>query len=512
MLLKLEGHGPLYTQVYTTLRRHIIDGGFRPGERLPGTRSVARALGVSRTVVLLAYSQLESEGYTRTRVGSGTFVAERPAPEGAAHAVAAAEPVIGEPACAADDAPPPAEVPLSRVAARVTHVAAPDHPLDLLDTDIGVIDLTDAAVSYDERALKFWRRSLSQTMAELPGQIPSQSGLLALREVMLEYLNRERGIVANVEDLIIVNSAQQARDLIARVLVDEHTVVGVEEPCDPGVRSAFAAAGGHLAACSPDAGGLDITRYTDALAAARVVHVSPACHLPTGAVMSAERRAALLAWAYAQPAYVIEEDFDCEDRHGVRVLPSLQAEDRHERVIYYMNRFARAVYPALQVGCVVVPPPLREKFHALKDLSDRDGVALRQHAWARYVAEGEYARSLRRLAHRLSGRYQAITQAIERHFGHAARIEGRAAAGMLLVHLPMLGADWLTMLLEEALRLGVLLQSAADWYLKPPRHATVLLHYAAVSDALLDTAIERLARAYQRTVDDVGLRPAARNG
>lgn len=510
MLLKLEGEGPLYTRVYTTLRRHIIEGRFPPGERLPGTRSVANALGVSRTVVLLAYSQLESEGYTTTRVGSGTFVAERPVtpetPEVSAEAMAGVGAASRVPA-----AQPLPEVPLSRVATRVQQAPMPDHPLDLLDDDVGVVDLTDVAISYDTRALKAWRRALSKAMSDLPDELPSGSGVLSLREAMLDYLNRERGVVANIEDMVIVNSVQQARDLIARVLVDENTVVGVEEPCNPGVRYSFAAAGAHLVACPPDAEGLDVDRHADRLETARVIHVSPTCHVPTGAAMSAARREALLEWAYARPAYIVEEDFDHDHRHGVRVLPALQGADRHERVIYYMNNFARAVYPAMQVGCVVVPPALRGKFHAIKRLTDSDGIALRQYAWAEYLAEGEYARSLRRLSQQLGQKCQLLVAALQRRLGSGIQIENRVATGQLLVHLPRLDAAWDTMLREEALRTGLLLQSAADWYLQPPAHTVLLLHYAAANEAALETAVERLACAYQVTMQDVARTHARRS-
>src|SRR5690625_970906 len=402
MLLELEGEGPLYARVYATLRRQIVEDRFPPGKRLPGTRSIAKALGVSRTVVLQAYSQLESEGYTTTQVGSGTYVVDAPP---VADGVSSQDAVDASWAVSTDVSRPP-EAPLSRLAARLPGAPVADFPRELLDGLADPIDLTEAAVSYDVRGLKAWRQILTHAMDALPVDLPGTAGARALREAMLDYLNRERGVVANIEDVIIVNSAQQARDLIARVLVDEGTVVGVEDPCSPGVRRAFAAAGADLGACPVDADGLDIATHAPSLEAARVVHVAPTCHMPSGAVMPVRRRPALLKWAYARPVWIVEEDIDSDHRHGVRVLPSLSSIDRHERVIYYTSSFARTVYPALQMSCVVVPPALREKFHAIKELSDRNGMALRQNAWAEYLAGGEYMRSLRRQSKRLLRKYQ----------------------------------------------------------------------------------------------------------
>jgi GntR family transcriptional regulator/MocR family aminotransferase len=176
-----------------------------------------------------------------------------------------------------------------------------------------------------------------------------------------------------------------------------------------------------------------------------------------------------------------------------------------------MNNFARAVYPAMQVSCVVVPPALREKFHAIKRLTDGDGIALRQYAWADYLAEGEYARSLRRLSQQLIQKCRRLMETLRHHFGNGIQIENRVATGQLLVHFPRLDATWDTMLREEALRTGLLLQSAADWYLYPPAHAVLLLHYAATAEASLDTAVERLAYAYQVTMQDVARAQARRS-
>lgn len=496
MLLELKGEGPLYTRVYATLRQRIVDGRLKAGERLPGTRSMAKALGVSRTVVLLAYSQLESEGYTVTRVGSGTYVTEAR--------------VLNDTPAATNDStdlsahevPPPAlpEAPLSKLARRMPAAASGDRPLDLLDDDVGVVDFTGATTSYDAQGLKTWRRSLSRALAQMPSELPGPAGVSALREAMLEYLARERGVVAQVEDLVIVNSVQQARDLVARVLVDENTTVGVEDPCDPGIRRAFALAGGRVEACPVDADGLDVAAVPGHVG---VVHVAPACHIPGGATLSAQRRAALLAWAGRQPGWIVEEDFDGDQRHGVRVSSALQGADRAGRVIYYMNNLGGAVYPSLPMSCLVVPRSLREKFHALKGLSDQDEGVIRQHAWALHVAAGEHARSLRRLSQHLQNKHAALVDALRRHLGASIRCEGAPATGHLLLHLPALQASWMTVLREEALRTGLLLQSADDWYAGNNPHVVLMLRYAAVPDHLMDVAARRLAYARRVAWHDV---------
>jgi GntR family transcriptional regulator / MocR family aminotransferase len=67
---------PLFRQVYLGLRQAILAGNFPVGGRLPSTRDLAAQLGVSRTVVLLAYDQLLAEGFAVGRGGSGTYVFE----------------------------------------------------------------------------------------------------------------------------------------------------------------------------------------------------------------------------------------------------------------------------------------------------------------------------------------------------------------------------------------------------------------------------------------------------
>src|SRR5260370_32446936 len=66
---------PLRAQLEASLREAIRDGRLRAGERLPSSRELARALGVSRGMVQDCYGQLLAEGYLTSRTGAATRVA-----------------------------------------------------------------------------------------------------------------------------------------------------------------------------------------------------------------------------------------------------------------------------------------------------------------------------------------------------------------------------------------------------------------------------------------------------
>ena len=106
-----EDGAPLTTQIAAQLREALADGRLAPGERLPSSRALAATLGVSRTVVTAAYTQLFAEGWLEGRHGSGTYVAAGAgSPSGAAAdapaGFAAVPPPAAAPAGAAESLPP----------------------------------------------------------------------------------------------------------------------------------------------------------------------------------------------------------------------------------------------------------------------------------------------------------------------------------------------------------------------------------------------------------------------
>lgn len=487
MFLKLPPDGPLYLRVYEALRQSMLKGALASGDMLPGTRELAADLGVSRTVVLQAYALLDAEGYTVTRAGVGAFVGAELPDDTLAPGDAGAVPDIL-----------PVEMPLSQYGRRLTAWSAGPvglpphaHPADIIDMRFG-----DAIA--DTRALEEWWRTLAHSGKRLAGMDaePPAWGLQELRAVVAEHLRRDRGVDAEAESVVIVTGAQQALDLIGRVLVDEGTVVGLEEPHYEGARHVFHAYGAQLVACPVDDDGLDIEQHEPALHDARVLMVMPSHQFPTGAVMPLHRRKALLQWAQQRPVYLVEEDIDCEYRYGISAMPSLQSMDRHGRVIY-IGSFARMLLPGLRLGFVVVPRGLRDRFRSAKQLSDRGSSVLMQVALLDFIASGAYEHGRRRLQRSMDHKRRCLLAALREHLGDTVVVRGADAGVFVHACLPQLPVARMPALLAAARERGLHVYSAEKYFLGACLHAALVLGYANTDASRMDDVGRRLAAAYR---------------
>lgn len=482
MLLHLDSSGPLYRRIYDALRTKILGGDLPAGTPLPGTRTLARDLGVSRIVVLAAFEQLAAEGYIESAVGSGSRVALQ--------VPALAAPVRRRTAVAADAA-------MSTYARRARQLSPQEPPGQEPRRAGGVIDFQYATTVPDERTVAMWRQAITRAAGEPQLDYPDPAGLPLLRRLLSDHLREQRGVVAEADDIVIVSGAQQAIDLTARVLCDRGTRIGIEDPQYQGTRQAFIAAGARLAACAVDAEGLDVERHAKRLADARAVCVTPSHQFPTGAIMSVARRLALLQWAHARHAWIVEDDYDCEFRYGVGAIPALQGLDGNGRVIY-IGTFARMLFPSLRLGYIVAPPALRDAFRAVKWLADRGSPSLEQQAVAALLESGAYESTRRRSVRALTARRDAMVAAIAAHFAPEEVIATGASSGThIFLRLPNLRPEATERLLAKARANGVHAYSARPYHHLTPRHATLILGYTTVAIGEIERGVARLAAAYR---------------
>jgi GntR family transcriptional regulator/MocR family aminotransferase len=471
LLIPLSKGEPLFRQVYAGLRQAILSGTFRAGDRVPSTRDLADQLGISRTVVVLAYELLLAEGFVAGRSGSGTYV---PAGLAAARARGSGK---------------PSELRLSRfgasaaaMASRVQFPAPRATPLPY-DFAYGRSDVECFPFEPWRRILR--RRARQARIREL--DYGPSAGSEALREAICAHLRRSRAVACEPSQMIVVNGSQQALDLIARVLIEPGDGVVIEDPGYQGTREILRAARARLHAVAVDRDGLDPTRLP---ARARAAFVTPSHQFPTGAVLPLARRQALLHWAKRRNAVIVEDDYDGELRYQGKPLESLQGLDSEGRVIY-VGTFSRTIFSALRIGYLIVPKSLLPAFTAAKWLCDRHTATLEQETLADFIGTGMYERHLRRLRRRNAASRHALLEALQEHIGDRVEVTG-ADAGAHIVLWPRKRISEDAVVAAAASR-GVGVYGVNGYFLRPPSRPGILLGYSRMREAEIREGVRRLA-------------------
>ena len=456
LLVELDrsGRGPLHRQLELSLRAAVRAGRLAPGSPVPSTRALARQLGISRGIVVEAYEQLIAEGYLASRPGGNTTVA------------------------------------------RGTVERSPDRPAPPLDSF--AFDFRPGRPDVTEFPRTVWLRALRRVLATAPSE---RLGYLQgratpeLATALGAYLNRVRGTAATPADIVVANGFAQGLAIALRALraIGARTVA-VEDPSDPEYRATIEAAGLAWIAIPVDEGGLRVDRL--AASDADVVVVTAAHQYPTGGVLAADRRQALLDWAVGRDATIIEDDYDAEFRYDREPVGALQglAPDR----VVYCGSASKVLAPGLRLGWLIVPPALTDAVVAGKQAADMGSAALDQLAFADVVERGELDRHLRRMRPIYRRRRDALLAALGRQLP-GLRPTGASAGLHVLAWLPH-GADE-ARIVADATAAGIGIAGLATRRVEPGPPG-LIFGYGAIPEAAIEDGIRRLAAVIGRVASD----------
>lgn len=398
---------PLYQQIYAHLQSAILAGKLPGGMKLPSTRALAAELLVSRNTVLTAYDQLTAEGYLESVEGSGTFVADvlpdhlftTPKPQSLLSLTTS--PVMSpQPSLAARAK---AQLTSSQLYARLP--AAADGRPRPFRLGMSALD----GFPYQLWARLITRQARRMGVRAITYQEPA--GYRPLREAIAAHVNVSRRVQCTAEQIVMVAGTQGGLDLVARLLLNEGDPVWLEDPGYVGARGALLGAGAAIVPVPIDHEGLMVAVGVERAPTARLAYVTPSHQFPLGVTMSLARRLALLEWAKAANAYILEDDYDSEYRFAGRPVATLQGLDNTDRVIY-VGTFSKILAPALRLGYLILPPLLVEPFLAVRRLVDFHLPILEQAALADFMAEGHFTRHLRRMRTLFAERRAALLKAL----------------------------------------------------------------------------------------------------
>jgi GntR family transcriptional regulator/MocR family aminotransferase len=471
LLMRLDRSAsvPLRAQLEAALRDAIRAGRLRAGERLPSSRELAHALGVSRGMVQDCYGQLLAEGYLTSRTGSATRVADISGQQAGGRP--AANPVV-----VPSSTPPPRR---------------PAEPPLIADFAPGVPDLSSFPRA--DWALAVKQACTQAADGDLGYGDPRGSAVL--REVLAGYLRRVRAAAADPAQMIISTGFAQGINLVLRALArqGEVTRVAFEDPgygsaqADETVRAVLAM-GIQVSYVPVDEQGLVVGEL--AASGAQAVVVTPAHQSPTGVVLSPARRHALTDWARRGGGYVIEDDYDSEFRYDKEPVGALQglAPDR----VFLLGTASKALAPAVRLGWVHAPSPLASAVAEEKEMSDRGSCTIDQLALATLLTTGRYDRHLRRMRTVYAARRAALTDAFAR-YAPGVSLTGLAAGFHAVAPLPA-GADETTVIAAARERL-VGLHGIGDYRGNPDTAAppALVMGFGNVRERAIEPAIAAVA-------------------
>ncbi|MBP1081756.1 MULTISPECIES: MocR-like pyridoxine biosynthesis transcription factor PdxR [Bacillus] len=386
-------------QVYNEISGKILDGSLPAGEKLPSSRELAKAIHVSRNVVLEAYDLLMVEGFVFSKKGSVTYVAEG----------AFLKREYWE---------QPVSSPIHSV-----------HKKEMIHFRSGIPDLRHFP-------RKIWARLSQAVWTEISDHTlgyGSPEGAEELRRELVSYLLKTRGVKCSKEQIVITSGATQALTIVGRMLLREDDPVVLEDPITDDIQQIFKNAGGNLYPVSVDEEGLDTSLLPENVIPA-FTFVTPSHQFPLGGTLSIQRRIELLQFARKTNSYVVEDDYDSEFRYDGPPLSTLQRLDPH-RVIY-IGSFSKILSPALRIGYIILPSNLVEKCRSVKWFSDLHTPAPEQLVLARFLAAGHMDRYVSKMKKVYRQRRDLIINKLKEAFPADIQISGHSTGLHFIADFP----------------------------------------------------------------------------
>ncbi|EJL91561.1 PLP-dependent aminotransferase family protein [Pantoea sp. GM01] len=468
LLAPLETHGAqtLQQQLFQRIKQAILTGKLAAGTRLPATRQLALDLNVSRNTVMAVWSQLQAEGF---------IISDRQGSR------------IGNMALQAADKEPYAssEVTLSP---RIAELRSSHR------TFSQEMALRPGVPSLAHFPLAQWRRALNRVMLHQPQQLLGYGdplGERTLREALAQHLALARGVRCTPEQIVITEGAQQALTLCVALLSSPGDIGWIEEPGYRGAKAAMRLGDMQIEPVNVDSQGLAANPQDWLQRRPRLIYTTPTHQYPTGAIMSAPRRLALLAAAREHQTWIIEDDYDSDFRYSGEPIAAMQGMMQPTPVIY-VGSFSKTLFPALRLGFMVLPPqllaPLRPALHELL----RGGNRPEQQALALFLRSGDFSRHLSKMRRLYRQRQATLRQALQQTFGAKVAIQGGECGMHLVLSLPDDQNDMA--LVDRLIHSGYAPGALSGFYLGENKQQGLVLGYGNTSTSQITAGVAQLAR------------------
>lgn len=464
--LEKDSKEPLYMQIYSQLKKEISEGFLKEGEILSGSRRLAQTLKVSRNTVDYAYGQLAAEGYIMPKKGIGYAVMKLPK--------------------------------IKRNDRPGTCIVSKAPTREKTDKRKILYDLTNSSQTSDLFPKSLWRKYTLECLDKLERESKISScqdkqGEYYLRHNLLSYLERIRGVCCDESQIVLTCGLQQSLDYLCKLLTENSSTILMEEPGYHKAAAVFCNNGFNVCTVPVDENGISISLLPN-MEKVCAVYTTPSHQFPTGVTLPIGRRQELLTWAREHDAYIIEDDFDSEQRYYAKPIPSLQSIDQNHCVIY-LGTFSKALSPSIRMGYMILPPKLTELYLTKFESYNSTVPLLNQYVIGRLIETGQYDRHIRRLNHIFKKRYQLFSAGFS-DVKDKIRLSGNGTGQYFLLEFSSETNQ--DELIEKALEQGVRVYSTMQFWQEkaecPPN--TLFLGFSKINLEDIPDCVARLKTAW----------------
>ena len=252
--------------------------------------------------------------------------------------------------------------------------------------------------------------------AEVALQYGGSQGSPVLRE-QLTMLMGEEGTVADPEDLLVTTGAQQALDLVGKVLIDPGDEIVVEAPAYVGALTAFGAYEPRFVPVELDDDGMIVERLEEALVQGvrpKFVYTVPNFHNPAGVTMSRRRREHLIALCREARIPIVEDNPYGLLRFEGEPEPTLRSMDPQN--VIYLGTVSKVFSPGVRVGWALAEPGVLQRLVLAKEAADLCSSNLNMLVTERYLSGERWRQTLHGLVGTYRSRRDVMLEALSEHF------------------------------------------------------------------------------------------------
>lgn len=394
--LNKNGSEPLYEQLYTAIKKSIIERNIATNDKLPSKRKLADFLNISQTTVELAYGQLLAEGYVLSKPRVGYFVED---------------------------------------IASLAYVERQSVQKTVAATTLSIsLDFNPGQIDTQSFPFSTWRKYMKDSIDEENEKlllIGNAQGEYSLRQEIATYLYQSRGVRCRPEQIVIGSGTEQLLPMIVQLL-GENQNYAVENPGYTMTHHIFKQHNQKSTPIDVDHEGINIQQLEKS--SATIAYVTPSHQFPTGAILSAARRVQLLNWAYKKPnRYIIEDDYDSEFRYSGKPIPALQGIDHEGRVIY-LSTFSKSLMPSLRIAYFVLPEALLNTYNQMDNYYTCTVPRIDQHMLSRFMKDGHFSKHLNRMRKIYRRKLEKLTAALKKYSPYVS-ISGEQAGMHIMVEI-----------------------------------------------------------------------------